>query len=118
MLVLLQFAMPFLHAHFGRDLSPEGFHIHGLDLARSYNHPPNLQPLITNIRVDGLIVSVGSAVQSDRRSDVSDDSQTIDASEKTFGYSLTYRAINFSPYVFPEFPHSVYPISAPRGPPV
>ena len=117
-LALLQFAMPFLHAHSGPDFSPDGFHMHGLQLVRSYDQPPDIQSLVSKIVLDGLIVSVGSAVKCDKRSDSSNDLQYINGPIQPFVLAETHKPVNFSPHEVTGDLRFVYNLSAPRAPPV
>lgn len=91
--------------------------MHGLQLVRSYNQPPDIQALVSKIMFDGLIVSVGSAVKCDKRPDSSNDIAPIDESVQPFALTLTHRPVNFSSYELAGYSRSFYKFPAPRAPP-
>ena len=61
-LILLQFVIPFLHAHSGIDQSPPGLHIPGLEQLLANDSTQASNPVVADTHPD-LIIGVGSALE-------------------------------------------------------
>lgn len=72
-LILLQFVIPFLHAHNGIDQSPPGLHIPGLEQLLANDSTQASNSVVVDTHLD-LIIGVGSALET-----VDNDGLSLDA---------------------------------------
>ncbi|GEM_PF-2249994 len=117
-LVLLQFAIPFLHAHSGHDLSPDGFHIHGFKVFSGDKQGHDIRALESKVSIGGLIVSVGSALQNDQREPTNVDIFILEPNFGPANHGRLLTPIKFLNDVIVHQPQNFYSSSSPRSPPV